>query len=136
MVIEPLAMGMHRAYAARAAVGDTRGLHGVAAHRPVCALDRALEPSVVCDGEAPSLVWDLETLRGKSCRTSEKAALSEIRQRASSPEERERQGDDFLERERRDVCNAHLRGPGLETASQSGRIAVPCRPHEEGPWAR
>jgi superfamily I DNA/RNA helicase len=63
------------------------------------AVTRARNTLVIYDGEAPSRVWGLEALRDKLYRTSEKVALSEIWQRASSPEEWEQQGDYFFERE-------------------------------------
>lgn len=63
------------------------------------AVTRARNTLVIYDGDAPSRVWGLEGLRDMLYRTSEKVALSEIWQRASTPEEWEKQGDYFFERE-------------------------------------
>ena len=63
------------------------------------AVTRARNTLVIYDGDAPSRVWGLDGLRDMLYRTSEKVALSEIWQTASTPEEWEKQGDYFFERE-------------------------------------
>ncbi len=63
------------------------------------AVTRARNTLVIYDGEAPSRVWDIKELADRLYRTAERDALSEVWQRASSPEEWEKQGDYFFERE-------------------------------------
>lgn len=93
------------------------------------ALTRARNGLVLYEGREASPVWLLEEFRGLLFRTSDPAELAGLWERASSPEDWERQGDYFLEREYWKAAEECFRNAGNE---HKARIASARRLEEEG----